>query len=367
MPLQTSGKSVNNSPERIRLKDIAERAGLSVAAVSMALKNHRSLPEATIAKVKELAEEMGYTPDPALSALAAHRSRLRINKDFSVIGLISNWETEDAWTKLPSAQAVVEGAKMRARELGFTIQHFWAGRRNISSSRLNQILQARGIRGLILAPFEHPEDRLELDWKQYSVVTVEKPIHYTHFHHVIQNHYSDLMLCWRELVKRGYGRIGLIVREDLSSRWGHQWESAHRLAQHTASTPEKTIPTLLLKNENKEDQVCLVRSWLRLYKPEAVISRCECFFDAAHSLGLRVPGDLGYVSLNVIDDVEGASGILQHRDIMGATAMDVLNSMMLRNFRGEQAVSIGTQVDGSWVDGHTLLAGDPSSALVQQG
>jgi LacI family transcriptional regulator len=157
------------------------------------------------------------------------------------------------------------------------------------------------------------------------------------------------------------------VREDLSSRWGHQWESAHRLAQHTASTPEKTIPTLLLKNENKEDQVCLVRSWLRLYKPEAVISRCECFFDAAHSLGLRVPGDLGYVSLNVIDDVEGASGILQHRDIMGATAMDVLNSMMLRNFRGEQAVSIGTQVDGSWVDGHTLLAGDPSSALVQQG
>ena len=60
---------------RIRLKDIAEKAGLSVAAVSMALKDHRSLPASTIKKVKALAKKMGYAPDPALSALAAYRSR----------------------------------------------------------------------------------------------------------------------------------------------------------------------------------------------------------------------------------------------------------------------------------------------------
>jgi transcriptional regulator with XRE-family HTH domain len=42
---------------RIRLKDIAEKAGLSVAAVSMALKDHRSLPASTIKKVKALAKK----------------------------------------------------------------------------------------------------------------------------------------------------------------------------------------------------------------------------------------------------------------------------------------------------------------------
>jgi LacI family transcriptional regulator len=346
---------VNNFPQRVRLKDIAEKLGLSVAAVSMALKNHRSLPAATIEKVKALADKMGYAPDPALSALAAHRSRLRVHQDFSVVGLISNWSSEDGWTQLPSAQAVIEGAKARAIELGYTLQHFWAYSEKVSDSRLDQILKNRGIRGLILAPFENPDDKLELDWNQFSMVTLEKPFHYTYFHHVIQNHYSDLTLCWNELMQRGYKRIGLVVRHDLSSRWEHQWESAHRLAQYSTTTREDTIPTLQLKNEEKEDHVSLVRSWLQLFKPDAVISRCDCFFEAVDGLGLKIPEDLGYVSLNVTDDVEDATGIHQHRDVMGATAIDVLNSLLHRNFRGEHKVSVSTQVDGSWNEGKTLL------------
>lgn len=328
---------------------------MSVAAVSMALKNHRSLPAATIEKVKALADEMGYAPDPALSALAAHRSRLRVHKDFSVIGLISNWSTEDAWTKMPSAKAVMEGVRERALELGYTVQHMWSNASTITASRFDQILQSRGIRGLILAPFEHPEDKLELNWNQYSVVTVEKPFLYTHFHHIVQNHYSDLMLCWKMLRGRGYERIGLIVRQDLSSRWEHQWESAHRSAQFSSATREETIPTLQLKDETKDGQIDLVCSWLQLFKPDAVISRCDCFFEAAESLGLRIPQDVGYASLNVTDDIEGVSGIFQHRDVMGATAIDVLNSLLQRNSRGANNVSIGTQVDGSWRDGNSLL------------
>ncbi|QXD29435.1 LacI family transcriptional regulator [Opitutia bacterium ISCC 52] len=346
---------MKNSPQRVRLKDIAEKADLSVAAVSMALKNHRSLPTDTIDRVKALADEMGYAPDPALSALAAHRSRLRVTKDFSVIGLVSNWSSEDGWSQLPSAQEVIEGAKARALELGFTIHHMWSKSENLSPSRFDQILQARGIRGLILAPFEDPEDRLEFDWNQYSVVTVEKPFNYTHFHHIIQNHYSDLLLAWQKIRERGYQRIGLVVREDLSNRWGHQWESAHSLAQFSANTREETIPTLQLKGTEKDEHTNMVKSWLQLFKPEAVISRCDCFFEATTDLGLKIPDDIGYVSLNVTDDVEGVSGIHQHRDLMGATAVDVLNSLLQRNFRGEHEVSVGTQVDGSWKDGNTLL------------
>jgi LacI family transcriptional regulator len=346
---------VQNFPQRIRLKDIAEKAGLSVAAVSMALKNHRSLPTATIKRVQDLAEFMGYVPDPVLSALAAHRSRLRVHKDFSVIGLISNWSREDAWTNLPSGKAVIEGAKARALELGFTIQHMWSNSANLSSARFDKILKARGIRGLILAPFDNHDDRIDLDWNQYSVVTLEKPLHYSHFHHVVQNHYSDIMLCWKKLKKCGYKRIGLIVRDHLSSRWDYQWESAHRLEQFSTTTLKETIPTLQLKDENQKDHVDLVRSWLKLFKPDTVISRCDCFFEAAAGLGLRVPNEIGYVSLNVTDDVEGVTGIHQHRDIMGATAIDVLNSLLQRNFRGGNKVSVGTQVDGSWIDGNTLL------------
>ncbi|HCR28732.1 MAG TPA: hypothetical protein DIV79_01780, partial [Opitutae bacterium] len=50
----------------------------------------------------------------------------------------------------------------------------------------------------------------------------------------------------------------------------------------------------------------------------------------------------------------GVSGIYQHRKTMGATAIDVLNSLLQRNQRGPNEVSIGTQVDGSWRKGDTL-------------
>ncbi|MBH52795.1 MAG: hypothetical protein CMI18_00400 [Opitutaceae bacterium] len=54
----------------------------------------------------------------------------------------------------------------------------------------------------------------------------------------MQNHYSPLLLSWEEIRKRGYEPIGLVVRDDLANRWGHQWESAHRLAQFLP-IPEK--------------------------------------------------------------------------------------------------------------------------------
>lgn len=336
---------------RVTLKDVAAHVRLSVAAVSMALRDHDGVSPETAARVKVMAKRLNYAPDPAMSALAAYRSRLRVYRNFSVIGLVSNWSAQAAWSSLRSARAVISGATERARELGYSLEHLWARVSGASAPRFNAILEARGIRGLILAPFEAPDATFELNWANYSVVTIERPTRYSHFHHVVENHYADLLLCWEKLRERGYQRIGLVVRGDLAHRWSHQWEAAHSFAQTHGPTQFIHVPTLELKGA---DPVGQIRGWLREYRPEVVINRSEDFFSAADAEGLRVPADLGYVSLNVIDDRPGVSGILQHRDIMGATAIDVLNSLLQRNQRGFQPVSLGTQVDGSWTEGTTL-------------
>ncbi len=49
--------------KRVKLKDIAERAGISINSVSRALKNGSNISETTKKKVKEIANEMGYVPD----------------------------------------------------------------------------------------------------------------------------------------------------------------------------------------------------------------------------------------------------------------------------------------------------------------
>ena len=85
-----------------------------------------------------------------------------------------------------------------------------------------------------------------------------------------------------------------------------------------------------------------------------MISRCNDVFAAAAALKLRVPRDLGYASLHGDDDAPGAGGILQHRDVMGAAAVDALHGLLHRNHRGPHLVVQGTQNDGSWHTGRTL-------------
>ncbi len=340
-----------NPLRRVRLKDIAEAANLSVAAVSMALKNDSTMAPKTIERVKKLAKSMGYAPDPALSALSAYRSRLKVQNQFSVIGLVSNWSNKNSWTGKANQKEVIRGAEARAQQLGYSLQHFWAREQGISPRRFSEILRARGIRGLILAPFEDNDDQLDLEWKHFSVVTISRPTHYTLFHHVVQNHYMDMLKCWEKLAERGYKRVGLVVQQEIDQRWSNQWDAAHIFSQQQVGNPSDAIPILRVKGD---DDLQSIREWLRQHRPQVVISRCHHFLDAVKRERLRIPDDIAYISLNVNEDIKNATGIRYRRDVLGASAVDVLNSLLQRNHKGPNDVSLGTQVDGIWQEGETL-------------
>jgi LacI family transcriptional regulator len=60
----------------IRLKDIAERAGVSIMTVSKALRDAPDISDATKARLRALAGEMGYVPDSLAQGLRTRNSRL---------------------------------------------------------------------------------------------------------------------------------------------------------------------------------------------------------------------------------------------------------------------------------------------------
>ena len=340
-----------STPPPTTLKHIAAHLDLSVAAVSMALRDHASLPTTTITRVKRAALKLNYTPNSAGSALAAHRQQLRVRRDFSVIALISHWPTRDDWLQRPSAQRLLAGATARARAYGYELQHFWAREDGMTPARFSSVLTSRGIRGLILAPLEHPNSRLDLDWEKFSTVTIERPVRYAHFHHVLPNYSADVRLAGIRLRERGYTRIGLVIEANLAERVAHQWEATHAFEQSRTGPASAAIPTLIVSDPNPS---ATIGAWLRTHRPDAVISRCNDVLAAAAAVKLRVPRDLGYASLNVLDDTPSVSGILQHRDVMGAAAVDALHGLLHRNHRGPHAVAQGTQIDGSWHEGRTV-------------
>jgi DNA-binding LacI/PurR family transcriptional regulator len=55
---------------RIKIKDIAEKAGVSKTTVSFAFNKPERLPEARVRQIMQIAEEMGYTPEPVARTLS---------------------------------------------------------------------------------------------------------------------------------------------------------------------------------------------------------------------------------------------------------------------------------------------------------
>lgn len=60
--------------QKIRIKDIAEKAGVSVGTVDRVLHQRPNVSKAALAKVKEALKEMNYQPNMYASALAQNRS-----------------------------------------------------------------------------------------------------------------------------------------------------------------------------------------------------------------------------------------------------------------------------------------------------
>jgi LacI family transcriptional regulator len=91
----------------IRLKDIAERAGVSVMTVSKVMRDARDISAPTKAKVRALATEMGYMPDSNARGLR--------NKSVRIFGLLISSTTNPIFARMLVA------IEQRVSELGFEL------------------------------------------------------------------------------------------------------------------------------------------------------------------------------------------------------------------------------------------------------
>jgi LacI family transcriptional regulator len=91
----------------IRLKDIAVRAGVSIMTVSKVLRDAPDISAATKARVRQLANQMGYVPDSLAQGLRTRTTKL--------LGLVV--PTSDN----PAFGRIVLAIETRAHELGYEI------------------------------------------------------------------------------------------------------------------------------------------------------------------------------------------------------------------------------------------------------
>ncbi len=82
-----------NTPERIRIKDIAKMADVSVGTVDRVLHGRSGVSEASRKRVEEILEKLNYQPNMYASALAS-------NKKYAFACLLPQHETGEYWTEV---------------------------------------------------------------------------------------------------------------------------------------------------------------------------------------------------------------------------------------------------------------------------
>ncbi|HEY9250222.1 MAG TPA: helix-turn-helix domain-containing protein, partial [Rariglobus sp.] len=83
--------------KRVVLRDVAVRAGVHLTTAARAMKNDPRVQPDTLARIQEIAKEMGYMPDPMLSALSTYRIATRPSLYHGTVGWVTNFPTKDGW------------------------------------------------------------------------------------------------------------------------------------------------------------------------------------------------------------------------------------------------------------------------------
>lgn len=348
------GAAVPSLPyRRINLRDIAEAAGCHFSTVSLALRNHPRLPRATCERVQAVARGLGYVPDPMLASLANYRNGLRPVQYRATLAWVTNFPTRQGWRAASIFEDYFEGAKARAAGLGYKLEQFWLREPGMTPERATQILKARKITGLLFAPQPAPGTGIDLDWGQFSAVSIGFSLVAPGLHTVGPNQFRAIRLAMRELARRGYRRPGFVLLKASDERVDFGWSAGFHVAQKDLKKRDRLEPLLL----EKWDEPAF-GAWLRRLKPDAVVTKFIEVQPALERLGRAVPQELGAVYLTVTEPGGDRSGVYENPHEVGTAAVDYLTGMIHRNERGVPTVAQRLQIESSWIEGRTVRAAE---------
>lgn len=345
----------------VTMSEIARRAGVDQSTVSLALRNSARISMAMRRKIQKLAEEMGYRPNPLVSALMRNRRKRYKPGGSSVMAWVSSWPTRDGWLSGgPIYKAFFDGAAGRLGEHGFKLEDFWFDKKSITPARFSDILLARGITGLIVAPTPSDDPELQLDWDRFSATTIGRSLRNPALDRVDAAHFEGITTAIRQCKRLGYKVMGLAIEQVLIERFERRW-----LAGYLVNAAENGRETCEVFTDSIHDPAAVekFRAWFAKYNPDLIltVSRRDGLRLVEllnKHLGKSVPGDVGVVILSCQARNDELSGIFQFPMLLGAQAGELLVRKTMLNETGIPDHPMTFSLNGMWNPGKTVRAGE---------
>lgn len=317
--------------------------------VSRALRRKSKIAPEVAERVRRVARDLGWRPDPKLSRVMTE-VRASARRQGGAERLAWLWPDGDAQNVETALNLLLlrAGARDRADELGFALEEFYLEGSGMTAKRLSQMLYARGMAGVIVAPVSfHAHLRLELDWARFASVVIGMGLQGMGLSRVHANHYKMMAECLRQLASAGKQRVGLVMFRDTSERLSGVLEGAfwsrHPLGRAKAEE-------LLVVADWEGDAA--IGEWLARARPEVVLAEPPGRDWMNWALDLLPKPErrkIEYATFNWLkDQSEKVSGFDQCFDRIGAAAVDAVVAQFNRNERGLSVAPKTILTEGEW-------------------
>ncbi len=190
--------------ERITLKVIAEKAGVSTATVSNALNNHKGVSEEIAQKVRMIASEMGYEAAHNSSVMMASHPfiRLVVFQRHGLVVMDTQFFSE-----------LIEAIEVECRKAGYDlmITHISMVRDKDFRERIGEICREECAGVILLATEMLKDDMAFFSGIRSKIIVLDSFLPTLPYNVVVMNNYEAGYMAGERLIRAGHKHIGHIT------------------------------------------------------------------------------------------------------------------------------------------------------------
>jgi len=269
--------------ESVNIKKLAQILGLSISAVSKALRDSHDISKETKEKVIALATELNYQPNPYASSLRKHKS-----KTIAVIipEIANNFFT-----------LAINGIESIAQEKNYHVLIYLTHEDVNKEIALTRYLHGGRVDGVLISVSSTTTDYThlhQLEKNGLSVVFFDRVCESFNTVKVTTDDYESSYLATRHLMEQGCKKPAhLAMSSNISIGNKRKKGYLQALADHGLRVDESLIVECV--NDDERD-VAMIKDLLTQQRPDGIFAAVEQYalgvYEACRQLDLSIPGDV---------------------------------------------------------------------------
>jgi LacI family transcriptional regulator len=271
------------------------------------------------------------------------------------LALVNANKDAAAFETHPTIPTYVEGCESRAASLGYGFDRFWLHDPTLNAARWRRILQARGIKGIILVGLmdtpQLPEEFRPV-WRQFPAVVTGVRTREPALSFCCVDHHDLALTAFERTLALGYQRPGLVLDEVIDHLVERRFSAGFLTGQRVLLPPAQHVPVFSapLGRTDAAD----FRTWLDEHRPDVIFTLYNNVVPQLRATGRSVPEDVGVVQLEWRAGRPEIAGMNQHNFVTGEAAVDMVVAQIHNNETGEQEFPRATLIGATWVDGASV-------------